>query len=341
MTISPFLVVLFLLPPPQQAPPASAPAGNPERGKVLWQKTEHVECRECHGVNGEGAFGPDLAGRKLTPAQFIHAVRKPWGIMPAFTDKNITDPELMDLIAYFDTLPAVAEPGPWRVKVPEGASRGLAASITSGCVQCHAATFNNGRAIMGAIDANFEWFKSIVYVHTVAYPPTRARIGEPPYERMAMGHFSVTRLPESTLQEIWSYITDLGFRPKLRGQLSAGVPTAGGVLYKLDVENTGLVDKGRIAEEVTVSLAVPAGTKVVAATGAGYQGVRRDERAKADMAVWAVPRLAPGDHQTYTLTLSQAATVKDNLRGTIRYAKPQVTTDSEAIAPAPLGAQSR
>jgi mono/diheme cytochrome c family protein len=86
-------------------------------------------------VNGEGAFGPDLAGRKLTPAQFIHAVRKPWGIMPAFTDRNITDPELMDLIAYFDTLPSVAEPGPWRVKVPEGASRGLAASITSGCVQ--------------------------------------------------------------------------------------------------------------------------------------------------------------------------------------------------------------
>jgi cytochrome c553 len=339
MNISSLLVVLFLLPLPQQAPPA--PAGNPERGKVLWQKTEHVECRECHGVNGEGAFGPDLAGRKLTPAQFIHAVRKPWGIMPAFTDKNITDPELMDLIAYFDTLPSVAEPGPWRVKVPEGASRGLAASITSGCVQCHAATFNNGRAIMGAIDANFEWFKSIVYVHTVAYPPTRVRLGEPPYERMAMGHFSVTRLPESTLQDVWSYIVDLGFRPKLRGQLSGGVPSTGGVVYTLDVENTGLVGKGRIAEEVTVNLAVPAGATVVAATGPGYQGVRRDERAKADMAVWTVPRLAPGDHQTYTLTLSQAATAKDNLRGTIRWVKPKVTTDSEAIAPAPLGVQAR
>src|SRR5690242_7851683 len=102
MTMSSLLVVLFLLPLPQQAAPQQAasaplPAGDPVRGKVLWQKTEHVECRECHGVNGEGAFGPDLAGRKLTPAQFIHAVRKPWGIMPAFTDKNITDPELMDL----------------------------------------------------------------------------------------------------------------------------------------------------------------------------------------------------------------------------------------------------
>jgi cytochrome c553 len=339
MTMGSLLVVLFLLPLPQQAPPA--PAGDPEKGKVLWQKTEHVECRECHGVNGEGGFGPDLAGRKLTPAQFIHAVRKPWGIMPAFNDRNITDPELLDLVAYFDTLPSVAEPGPWRVKVPEGASRGQAASITSGCVQCHAATFNYGRSIMGAIDANFEWFKSIVYVHTVAYPPTRALLREPPYERMAMGHYSVTRLPESTLQEIWSYIVDLGFRPKLRGQLSAGVPSAGGVVYTLDVENTGLVGKGRIAEEVTVNLAVPAGATVVAATGPGYQGVRRDERAKADMAVWAIPRLAPGDHLTYTLTLSQAATARDNLRGTMRWVRPRVTTDSEAIAPAPLGAQAQ
>jgi mono/diheme cytochrome c family protein len=341
MTPGSLLVVLFLLPLPQQAPSAPLPAGDAARGKVLWQKTEHVECRECHGMNGEGAFGPDLAGRKLTPAQFIHAVRKPWGIMPAFTNANITDPELMDLLAYFNTLPSVAEPGPWRVKVPEGASRGLAASITSGCVQCHAATFNNGRAIMGGIDANFEWFKSIVYVHTVAYPPTRARLGEPPYERLAMGHFSPTRLPESTLQDIWTYLVDLGFRPKLHGQLSAGVPSAGGVVYTLDVANTGLAGSGRIAEDVTVNLAVPAGTTVVAATGPGYQGVRRDDRAKADMAVWAVPRLAPGDHQTYTLTLSQAATAKDNLRGTIRYAKPMVTTPTEAIAPAPLGAASR
>jgi len=339
MTPSSLLVVLFLLPLAQQAPPA--PAGNPEKGKVLWQKTEHVECRECHGTNGEGGLGPDLAGRKLTPAQFIHAVRRPWGIMPAFNDKNITDPELMDLIAYFDTLPSVAEPAPWRVKVPEGASRGQAASITYGCVQCHAATFNYGRSIMGAIDANFEWFKSIVYVHTVAYPPTRAMLGEPPYERMAMGHYSVARLPEATLQEIWGYISDLGFRPKLLGQLSAGVPSAGGVVYKLDVANTGLVGKGRIAEEVTVNLAVPAGTTVVAATGPGYQGVRRDERAKADMAVWSLPRLAPGDRQTYTLTLSPAVTAKDNLRGTIRWVKPMVVTDSEAILPAPLAAAAR
>jgi len=336
------LVVLSLLPLPQQAP--AAPAGDPEKGKVLWQKTEHIECRECHGVNGEGGFGPDLAGRKLTRAQFIQSVRKPWGIMPAFTTAHISDPELNDLAAYFDSLPSVDTPGEWRVKVPEGASRGLAVATTSGCVQCHHPLFNNGRGVMGAIDANFEWFKSIVYVHAQAYPSTRARLGEPPYERMAMGHFSPTRLPESMLQEVWSYIVDLGFRARMRGELSAGVPSTNGVVYSLDVKNTGLEGKGLTAEEVTVTLALPAGATVVATTGDGYQGVRRDERLKADVAVWGLPRIAPGERQTYTLTLSKAGTATDNVRGNIRWIRPTVKTgpsDTEVIPPAPLRAQAQ
>jgi hypothetical protein len=84
---------------------------------------------------------------------------------------------------------------------------------------------------------------------------------------------------------------------------------------------------------------VPEGTKVVTATGAGYEGVRRDEQLKGDVAVWRVARVAPRDRQSYTLTLSQAATAKDNLRGNIRWAKPAVKTgptDVENIAPAPL-----
>jgi len=344
MTMRSLLAVLFLLPlayqaatASQQAPPAAA--GDPARGKILWLETEHVECRECHGVNGEGGFGPDLAGRNLTRAQFIHAVRKPWGIMPAFAESHISDRELVDLMAYFDTLPGVDEPGPWRREVPAGASRGLEVTTTAGCTQCHHPLFNNGRGVMGAINADFEWFKAIVYAHTSAYPATRARLGEPQFERLAMGNFSRSRLPESMLQDMWTYIVDLGFRARMHGQLSAGVPSAHGVVYTLDVKNTGVVGAGLTAEDVTVTLAVPAGATVVAATGAGYQGVRRDEQAKADVAVWGVPRMAPGDQQTYTLTLSQAGTATNNLRGTIGWMKPAVTTNSEAIAPAPLGAQ--
>lgn len=342
MTMRSLLLVLFLLPLPQQAPPA--PAGDPQRGKVLWLETEHVECRECHGDKGEGGFGPDLAGRNLTRAQFIHAVRKPWGVMPAYAESQISDRELDDLAAYFGSMPSVAQPGPWRRQVPAGAPRGLAAATTAGCVQCHNPTFNNGRGVMGAINANFEWFESMVYAHTTAYPPTRARLGEPPYERLAMGNFSPSRVPESMLRDIWTYLVDLGFRARMRARLSAGAPSTAGVVYKLDVENTGLKGTGLTAEDVTVTLTIPAGATVVTATGAGYQGVRRDEQAKADVAVWGVSRIAPGDRQAYTITLSRAGTAGDNLRGTVRWTKPTVKTgpsDSENIAPAPLGVQSQ
>jgi hypothetical protein len=264
--------------------------------------------------------------------------------MPAYEESQISDGELVDLMAFFDTLPAVAAPGPWRRQVPAGAHPGLAAATTAGCTQCHAPAFNNGRGIMGAIGADFEWFKAIVYTHPAAYPKTEARLGVKPFERLAMGSFSRSRLPESTLQEIWSYITDLGLRPRLRGQLSAGVPSAAGVVYTLNVENTGVAGTGLTAEDLTVSLVVPAGTKVIATTGAGYQGVRRDDQLKADVAAWTIPRMAPREQQTYTLTLSQAATAKDNVRGNIRWTKPAVKTgprDTENIAPAPLAAQAR
>ena len=365
MTIRSLLVVLFLLPLPQQAPPAPAgdpETGDPEMGKVLWEETEHIECRDCHGANGEGGFGPDLAGRNLTRAQFIHAVRKPWGIMPAFAESQISDRELVDLASYFATLPSVDEPGPWRREVPAGASRGLAVATTAGCAQCHAPTFNNGRGVMGAINADFDWFKAIVYTHTTTFPTTQARLGEPPFERLGMGSFSPSRVPESMLQDIWDYIVDLGFRPRMHGQLSAGVPSADGVVYTLDVENMGVEDVGLAAEDLTMTLVVPAGATVVTATGAGYQGVRREEQpagrggggrgggrggaaaVEADVAVWGVPRIAAGDTQTYTLTLSQAATATNNLRGTIRWTGPTVKTgpsDSVNIAPAPLGVQSQ
>jgi hypothetical protein len=264
--------------------------------------------------------------------------------MPAYAESQISDRELLDLMAFFRTLPTVEQPGPWRREVRSGDPRGLQVATTAGCVQCHNPTFNNGRGVMGAINADFEWFKAIVYNHTAAYPPTRARLGDPPFERLAMGSFSPSRLPESMLQDVWTYITDLGFRPRLQGQLSAGVPSTDGVTYNLAVRNTGIEGRGLTAEDVTVVLAVPPGVTVVKATGEGYQGVRRDEQAKADVAAWRVSRIAPGDRQTYTLTLSRGGTAKENLRGTIRWTKPTVKTgasDAEAIPPAPLGAQAQ
>jgi len=121
--------------------------------------------------------------------------------------------------------------------------------------------------------------------------------------------------------------------------LDAGVPAAGGVTYTLVVDNGGVPGKGLPAEDMTLSLIVPADVKVVSATGAGYQKVQRDETAKADAAVWKIAKLAPKAPQTFTLTLSKAPA--EPLKGSLRWAKPTMkAADANVvnIAPRPAAA---
>jgi len=125
----------------------------------------------------------------------------------------------------------------------------------------------------------------------------------------------------------------------MRGRLSAPTPAANGVTYKLDVDNFGLPGKGITAEEITVRVQVPNGVNVISATGAGYQGVKMDNEAKANFAEWKLDRLGPKQVQNYTITLSKAGTKEDNVRGQIRWAKPVVKPgplDQANIGPAPL-----
>jgi hypothetical protein len=68
--------------------------------------------------------------------------------------------------------------------------------------------------------------------------------------------------------------------------------------------------------------------------------VHTDDKTKASLAVWQLPRNAPKDQERITVTLSKAATSAANLRGQIRWAKPAPKTgpsqDAVDIAPAPL-----
>jgi hypothetical protein len=92
-------------------------------------------------------------------------------------------------------------------------------------------------------------------------------------------------------------------------------------------------------EDPVVKLIIPAGTEVLATTGAGYQGVKMDEQAKANVASWQVPVMGPKVKQTFSITLSKAGTAADNLRGDVVWTRPAVKTgptDNVAIAPAPL-----
>jgi mono/diheme cytochrome c family protein len=322
-------------------PLAQGPAssGDPQAGKSLWEGNT-TSCKNCHGLEGQGGFGPDLAGRKLTFEQFKHAVRQPWGVMPTFIDSQVSDKEIADFLAYFNSLPTVAEPAPWRTRVPASPSHGQAVAIaTVGCGQCHGVTLDTPRHGAGEVNGDFEWFKHMVYEHTAAMPEHWAAIEEKPTPRVRMGNYNRQRLQESLVQDIWNYMKEVGFLVPVNARLTAGVAGGNGVTYTLNVENTGKPGKGLAADDVTITLVVPKDSTVVSATGTGYQGVRHDDQAKADTAVWHVARVAPKDHQQYAITLSKAATAADNLKGTIRWANQIPKTgpgETVNIPPAPV-----
>ena len=302
---------------------AAGAQGSADAGRALWAGNT-LECNYCHGDEGEGGFGPDLAGRHLSVEQFRRAVRRPWGIMPAYVDKQISDEDMANLVAYFDGLPRVATPGEWRVPVPAGAPPGQRLAIeTFGCAQCHGPVFAGTREDAGAAGADYEWFADLVYNHTIASPEERRLSGANPDNPIRMGNFSRTRLPESLLEQIWQYISvDLGLRVPMAGRLTAGVAAGDGMTYTLNVENEGIAGKGPTAEYLTIGLTLPSGSTVLNTSGAGYQGIRRDLQSGADVAVWTAPSMAAQESQTYTITLSAPAAGAEPLRGELRWSRP-------------------
>lgn len=328
------LLALLVLPLTQSVASAqNAPAGDAAAGKAVWDR---ALCKNCHGEEGQGAFGPDLAGRGLNFSEFRQAVRKPWGIMPAFVENQVSDKQIADLAAYFGGMQKAAEPGKWKVEVSANTPPGQAALINLGCAQCHGENFNGPRGNLATVNADFDYFANLVYNHTTALPQHRALIGAANVNAAPlMGNFNRNRVNEAALREIYYWTRDeIGYRAPLQARLGKGEPSGNGVTYKLDVNNNGLPGKGLTAEGVMVRLQIPAGTNVVTASGAGYQGVQ------GNMAVWQIPSMAPKDQQSYTITLSKPATQADNLRGNIKWAKPAPKTgpseDVVNIAPAPL-----
>src|SRR5438477_9872371 len=148
------LLSLLMLPLAQSVASAQ---GKPAAGKAYWDRVapRATACRNCHGEQAQGAFGPDLAGRGLNAAQVIKAVREPWGIMPAFVESQLNDKDAADLTAYFASLQKPTAPGKWRFEVPAGAAPGQTAALNVGCAQCHGPTMNGPRNNMGAVNENF------------------------------------------------------------------------------------------------------------------------------------------------------------------------------------------
>jgi mono/diheme cytochrome c family protein len=303
-------------------------AGTADAGKTAW---EDRRCRRCHGELGEGGFGPDLAGRPLTHNQFKQALRKPWGIMPTFTELYTSDQVIADLQAYLMSLPKVDAPAEWIVDIrniipnsqwsskppTQDAPRGQQLFASYGCMQCHGPEGTTIRRDLAAeaADNDFQYFAKIIYTHTDRYKSPR------------MGDFSRLRLPETALQEIYHFLfEEAGYLVPISANVKAGTPTGDNTMYTLELENRGLAGKGLTSENLTVALALAPGTKVVSGTGVGYQGVRTDSELKSQAAIWQVPSIAPKEKQAFTLTVSgTGGKPAEIFKGSaVRWAKPEI-----------------
>jgi mono/diheme cytochrome c family protein len=315
------LLVALMAAPLLQAP-AEAPVGDVQKGAAVWRQKF---CANCHGDNGEGGFGPDLAGgRGLTWEQFKHPIRKPWGVMLAYTEQQLPDQAIADVYAFIKTKPRVTELGHWHwPAAPASAPYGQKVYMQmTGCSQCHEPENKFARKWLGehAKEMSFEYFKKQIYTHTAKYP------------RGGMGNYSPDRLAEPTLREVYKFLVeDLGMRASVAGSVTVGEQQGGNTTYKIAVRNPGVKDNGLAAEGVTVFVRIPVGTKVVGGTGPGYKGAvpfkslglvpalrlapHPDEQGRTirpayddtgHAVTWKFPKLAAADKVELTFTLAGA-----------------------------------
>ena len=114
---------------------ASADAGDAARGKHLWQDVKF--CKNCHGLNGEGAFAGPRAGDGKSLDAWITQVRTPRANMPHFTDVQVSDQEIADMWEYMQTLTKPTFFTPKQYELSANASAGEKLTADKRCVACH------------------------------------------------------------------------------------------------------------------------------------------------------------------------------------------------------------
>ncbi|MEQ1898655.1 MAG: cytochrome c [Vicinamibacterales bacterium] len=339
------LLVLLVVLAGGPASAQTAPKGDPVAGAKAWGVAGGRMCTFCHGENAEGGFGPDLAGgRGLTFDLFKKLVRKPYGIMPAYTEQRLPDQMVADIWAFLIAKPAAKELGTWHWRqAPASAPLGQRLYMgTVGCGQCHEPENKFARMWLGeyAKQVDFAYFAKQIYNHEEKWP------------KGVMPHYSRERLPEAVLREIYQWmVVDIGMRASIGGTLTAGEPREGQTTFTLALENRGIANVGLDAEVLTAFVRVPTGTKVVKAGGVGYTGtqslaklglepglrtaphphdesgevVRPKQDLSGDVVVWKLPKLAAGEKTQLTFTIAGAASdalVKGLAGSTVYWEKP-------------------
>jgi mono/diheme cytochrome c family protein len=94
------LIFILLL----TTPALAQNTGDAARGKALFLRDN---CYTCHGTTaaGGGALGgPRLAHAGLTPNAIVNELRHPRAVMPAYSEKVLSDAEVANIAAYIESL---------------------------------------------------------------------------------------------------------------------------------------------------------------------------------------------------------------------------------------------
>ena len=328
------LLLSSLIPAYGQAPSAE----DVQQGQRIWSGyfTNENDCKNCHGVHGEGGFAGGLAGHQLTDEQFLRATRQGVGrTMPGFTaEKNLSDQSVFQVAAYLRSLPRYTGPqANWRTPVPATATPAQRTYIEAGCGQCHAAAFHNPRRDAGGLgpDATFEWFEDEVYNHMNSLTGRDSR-------HLRMGSYRRDQVSEETLREIWTFMMEeLGPRVRLGASISEGVFTDQGMQYTIALNNSGEPGKGLVAEHISVVLPVLRArdpeeeTTVIEATTGGFYGMQRDLLSNTNAAVFTIPRLGPGERHELTITVSGIGALAGFPRASVKWELPKLNTGGTDI----------
>jgi len=79
-----------------------------EAGRVLYNR---YGCYSCHGYDAQGGgHGPSLILRPLPKEAFLNIVRRPYGVMPAYSPEYLDEAQLERIYEYVRAIPGPQDP---------------------------------------------------------------------------------------------------------------------------------------------------------------------------------------------------------------------------------------
>ncbi len=171
-------ILLAALPTRIQARPQrnqNVPAGDAAKGKQAF--STHM-CATCHGAEGQGAVGPQIAPPGRLFPDFVQKVRQPAGKMPPFSAQVLPDSDLADIYAYLQSLNSNTPSS--LSSLAGNAQNGARVFVADGCYECHGrvgqGSTQTGAPRIGPPALTIDGFARYIHAPTGNMPPYTSKV---------------------------------------------------------------------------------------------------------------------------------------------------------------------